>query len=150
MTELPKIPKSAMAVLKIAGVESLEDAAKWPAQELPGLRGFGPKAFETVKSAMQQAGLSFDESSDKRSDPINVAMARERMKDAPVVPDTPTDLPNIGSPARRALAGVDIHDLAGVSKLSEKELLALHGVGPKAAKILRPALATKGLAFRDE
>jgi hypothetical protein len=77
-------------------------------------------------------------------------MAEERMKDAPAIPETPTDLPNIGNPARRALAGVDIHDLAGVSKLSEKELLALHGVGPKAAKILRPALATKGLAFRDE
>lgn len=150
MTELPKIPKSATAVLKIAGVESLEDAAKWPAQELAGLRGFGPKAFETVKSAMQQAGLSFDESSDKRSDLINVAMARERMKDAAVVPDTPTDLPNIGSPARRALAGVDIHDLAGVAKHTRTELLALHGFGPKAIRLLEPALAEKGLTFKDE
>lgn len=150
MTDLPKIPKSAMAVLKIAGVESLEDAATWPATELAGLRGFGPKAFETVKSAMQEAGLSFDEFSDKRSGTINLAMAEERMQDAPVVPDTPTDLPNIGNPARRALAGVDIHDLAGVSNLSEKEILALHGVGPKAVKILKPALAGKGLSFRAD
>lgn len=149
MTDLPRIPKSAVAVLKIAGVESLENAATWPADELAGLRGFGPKAFQTVKSAMADAGLSFDESSDKRSEPINVAMAEERMKDAPEIPDDPKDLPNIGRPARSALAAIDIHDLAGVSRLSEKELLDLHGIGPKAIKILKPALAEKGLSFGE-
>lgn len=149
MTDLPSIPKSAITVLKIAGVKSLEDAATWPADELAGLRGFGPKAFQKVRDAVEEAGLTFDESSDKRSAPINAAMAKERMKNAPVVPDGPTDLPNIGGPARSALAGIDIHDLAGVSKLSEKEFLALHGVGPKSAKILRPALAARGLAFRE-
>lgn len=148
MTDLPKIPKSAIAVLKSAGVESLEDAATWPADELAGLRGFGPKAFQTLKVAVENAGLSFNESSDKRSEPINIAMARERMKDAPVIPDTPTDLPNIGGPARSALAAIDVHDLAGVSKLSEKQFLALHGVGPKAVKILKPVLSAKGLSFR--
>ena len=150
MTDLPKIPKSAAAVLKIAGVESLEDAATWPADELAGLRGFGPKAFRTVDAAMKQAGLEFDESSDKRSDPINVAMAKERMKDAPVVPDDPKDLPNIGSPARRALAGIQVYDLASVAKHSREELLALHGFGPKAIRLLEPALAEKGLQFKGE
>lgn len=150
MTELPKIPKSSIAVLKIAGVESLEDAATWSASELAGLRGFGPKAFRTVDAAMQEAGLGFDASSEKRSDPINVAMAEERMKDAPVIPDDPKDLPNIGGPARSALAGIGVHDLAGVSKLTRAEFLALHGVGPKAARILEPALSEKGLSFRDE
>lgn len=150
MTDLPKIPKSAVAVLKIAGVESLEDAATWPAAELAGLRGFGPKAFRTVDAAMKQAGLEFDESSGKRSDPINVAMAQERMKDAPEVPDDPKDLPNIGRPARSALATIDVYDLAGVAKHTRKELLALHGFGPKAIRLLEPALAEKGLSFKDE
>lgn len=150
MTQLPTIPKSAIAVLNIAGVESLEDAATWPAKELAGLRGFGPKAFESVKAAMAEAGLLFDESSPKRSDPINFAMAEERMINAPVVPDTLTDLPNIGGPARSALAGIGVHDLAGVSELSKQEFLALHGVGPKAVRILEPALAAKGLIFRNE
>lgn len=150
MTDLPKIPKSAVAVLKIAGVESLEDAATWPAGELAGLRGFGPKAFRTVEAAMKQAGLQFDESSDKRSDPINVAMAEERMKGVPDIPDDPKDLPNIGGPARRALATIGVYDLAGVAKHSRKELLALHGFGPKSIRLLEPALAEKGLAFRDE
>ena len=150
MTSLPKIPKSATAVLKIAGVESLEDAATWPADELAGLRGFGPKAFRTVSAAREDAGLAFDESSDKKSDPINVAMAEDRMKDAPVIPDDPTDLPFIGGPARSALATIDVHDLAGVAKHSRKELLALHGFGPKAIRLLEPALAEKGLSFKDD
>lgn len=150
MTDLPTIPKSAIAVLKIAGVESLEDAATWSASELAGLRGFGPKAFRTLDAAMQQAGFAFDESSDKRSDPINVEMAKERMKDAPAIPDAPTDLPNIGRPARSALAAIGVHDLAGVTEHSRRELLALHGLGPKAIRILEPALAAMGLAFRGE
>lgn len=148
MTDLPKIPKSAVAVLKIAGVESLEDAASWPAEELAGLRGFGPKAYRTVDAAMKQAGLAFDASSDKRSDPINVAMAKERMKDVPDAPDDPKDLPNIGSPARRALATINVYDLAGVAKHTREELLSLHGFGPKAIRQLEPALAEKGLSFK--
>lgn len=149
MTGLPNIPKSAIEVLHTAGVQSLEDAATWPAQELAGLRGFGPKAFATLCDTMADAGLHFDEASPKRSDPVNVAMAKERMKDAPVIPTSPTDLPNIGRPARSALAGIGVHDLAGVSTLSEKEFLTLHGVGPKAVRILEPALAAKGLSFRE-
>ncbi|MCO5228824.1 MAG: helix-hairpin-helix domain-containing protein [Thermomicrobiales bacterium] len=150
MTCLPPIPKSAVAVLNIAGVQTLEDCATWSAAELAQLRGFGPKAFATVAQAMTEVGLVFDESSEKRADPINVAMAAERMKDAPVIPDTPTDLPFIGGPARSALAAAGIHDLAGVARHSRKELLALHGFGPKAIRLLEPALAEKGLRFRDE
>ena len=81
MTDLPKIPKSAVAVLRIAGVTSLEDCATWSAEELAALRGFGPKAFRTVEAAMADAGLQFDPASDKRAEPINRAMAEERMKD---------------------------------------------------------------------
>lgn len=150
MTNLPKIPKSAVAVLKIAGVESLEDASTWPADELAGLRGFGPKAFRTVAAAMKEAGIEFDESSDKRSDPINVAMAKERMKDAPELPDDTRDLPNIGRPARSALATIGVYDLAAVAKHSRQELLAIHGFGPKSIRLLEPALAEKGLAFKDD
>lgn len=150
MTDLPKIPKSAVAVLKIAGVESLEDAATWPADELAGLRGFGPKAFRTVDAAMKQAGFEFDESSDKRSDPINIAMAKERMKDVPELPDDPKDLPNIGRPARSALATIGVYDLAGVAKHTRKELLAIHGFGPKSIRLLEPALVEKGLSFKDK
>ncbi|QKG21034.1 MmcQ/YjbR family DNA-binding protein [Actinomadura verrucosospora] len=52
------------------------------------------------------------------------------------------DLPKaIGGPATRALAGAGITTLAQVAALTDAELLAMHGVGPKAVRILREALA---------
>ncbi|WP_242905202.1 hypothetical protein [Actinomadura terrae] len=48
------------------------------------------------------------------------------------------DLPkSIGGPATRALAGAGITTLAQVAALSDAELLAMHGVGPKAVRVLR-------------
>jgi predicted flap endonuclease-1-like 5' DNA nuclease len=61
---------------------------------------------------------------------------------------TAGDLPKIGNPATNALAHIGITTLKQVAKLTEKELLAIHGVGPKAAAILRDALAERGLSFR--
>jgi len=61
-----------------------------------------------------------------------------------------SDLPRgIGNPATRALALVGLHRLAQLAKVGEAELLKLHGVGPKAIRVLREALAEQGLAFAD-
>lgn len=52
-----------------------------------------------------------------------------------------TPLPtNIGHPATSALEAASITSLEGLSKLTEKELAALHGVGPKAVGILKQCL----------
>lgn len=59
-------------------------------------------------------------------------------------------LPNIGSPARRALAAQGITRLSQVTKLSRSELGELHGVGPKAIGIIEKALAAQGKAFAKE
>ncbi|WP_435737382.1 hypothetical protein V5D56_01955 [Cellulosimicrobium sp. PMB13] len=54
------------------------------------------------------------------------------------------DLPaSIGGPASRALAGVGLTSLSDVARLSNAELLALHGVGPKAVRLLREVCATR-------
>jgi predicted flap endonuclease-1-like 5' DNA nuclease len=58
-------------------------------------------------------------------------------------------LPAIGRPATGALAEAGITRLTEVSRHTEVELLALHGVGPKAVRILREALAERGLAFAE-
>ncbi|MFW6075395.1 MAG: hypothetical protein ACOC9Y_07355, partial [Chloroflexota bacterium] len=59
-----------------------------------------------------------------------------------------TPLPRgIGNPATRALAVEGITTLEQVSRNREADLLALHGVGPKAIRVLREALAEKGLSF---
>lgn len=51
------------------------------------------------------------------------------------------------NPARRALGEIGITKLAQLTRYTEKELLALHGVGPKGIRMLREALAGMGLAF---
>ena len=60
------------------------------------------------------------------------------------------DLPNeIGKTAARELSLNGITSLAQVAAYSEKELLAIHGVGPKAIAILGDTLAAKGMDFAD-
>ncbi|MEU9031307.1 MmcQ/YjbR family DNA-binding protein [Streptomyces sp. NPDC048383] len=57
-------------------------------------------------------------------------------------------LRGIGNPATRALAAAGITTLDGVAGLRRAELAALHGVGPKAVRVLEEALAATGRAFR--
>lgn len=61
-----------------------------------------------------------------------------------------SDLPvGLSNPARRALAGAGYLRLEQFSKLTEAEVLKLHGMGPKGIEALRRALADKGLSFAD-
>jgi hypothetical protein len=60
-----------------------------------------------------------------------------------------SDLPaSIGRPATRALLGAGLGTLSQVATHTEDELLALHGVGPKAVRILAESLAEKGMSLR--
>ncbi|MGK8524422.1 hypothetical protein ACRS6B_23990 [Nocardia asteroides] len=60
------------------------------------------------------------------------------------------DLPTaIGKPALRALAAAEITTLAQVAESTETRLLAMHGIGPKAVRILRAALEATGRSFRE-
>jgi hypothetical protein len=61
-----------------------------------------------------------------------------------------TDLPKLSAPAHRALAGAGIANLKQLSKFTEAEIKALHGIGPNALTQLRAALAARGLAFCGE
>ena len=56
-----------------------------------------------------------------------------------------TDLPAIGAPATRALSAEGIADLESVAAVAPQHLLTLHGVGPRAIRILREALAGQGI-----
>lgn len=59
------------------------------------------------------------------------------------------DLPDeLGRTAPRELQSAGIDSLVKVSRYTEQELLAIHGVGPKAIRILAAALAEKDLGFR--
>jgi predicted flap endonuclease-1-like 5' DNA nuclease len=65
------------------------------------------------------------------------------------VPAQIGDLPPIGRPANSALLQAGITTLAQVAAHGRAELLAMHGVGPKAITILAAALADRGLTFAD-
>jgi hypothetical protein len=58
-------------------------------------------------------------------------------------------LPRIGAPATRALAARGITRLADLTHHRSEDLLDLHGVGPKAIRLLRAALAEQGMSFTD-
>ncbi|WP_437751681.1 helix-hairpin-helix domain-containing protein [Sorangium sp. So ce1389] len=56
----------------------------------------------------------------------------------------------IGKPATRALASVGISRLDEVARLTEAQLLALHGVGPKAVGVIKAALEAQGKALAKD
>ena len=61
---------------------------------------------------------------------------------------TPTSLPpGIGAPATRALTAAGYTRLDQLAGVPERQLGDLHGVGPKALRILREALQEQGLSF---
>jgi DNA repair protein RadC len=61
------------------------------------------------------------------------------------------DLPiGLSRPAKRALDEAGYLRLEQLTKVSEKEIKQLHGIGPNAIKQLRSALDARGLSFADE
>ena len=60
-------------------------------------------------------------------------------------PPAGTRLPKIGAPATRALTAAGLTTLEAVATVPERELAALHGVGPIALATLREALTEHGL-----
>jgi hypothetical protein len=72
------------------------------------------------------------------------------MKDEQAV-QSESDLPVwLAAPARRALASAGLWRLEQLSRISEAELKALHGIGPHAVRQLRAALDASGMAFADK
>ncbi len=64
---------------------------------------------------------------------------------------TDDDLPaSIGRPALGALRAAGIDRLSEVVRHREEELLALHGVGPKAVRLLRAELAERDLRLAED
>ena len=59
------------------------------------------------------------------------------------------DLPKIGAPATRALASIGVTRLEQLVDHGQDELLALHGFGQKALRILKEALHAAGLSLRS-
>lgn len=61
--------------------------------------------------------------------------------------DEKISLPKIGAPATRALTNAGYSTLDSLDGVSEAQLAALHGVGPKALRILKESMAAAGKSF---
>ena len=55
----------------------------------------------------------------------------------------------LAKPAHRALLGAGIGSLELLAAFPEAKIAALHGLGPNGVKVLREALAARGLGFAD-
>lgn len=53
----------------------------------------------------------------------------------------------VSRPAQRALEGAGFSRLVELTRVSEQQLLALHGFGPNSIRTLNGALASRGLAI---
>ena len=58
--------------------------------------------------------------------------------------------PGVSGPALRALSSAGVRSMADLTRWSETDLATLHGMGPKALKLLRDALITSGWSFRRD
>lgn len=61
-----------------------------------------------------------------------------------------SDLPNMGKTANRVLHHAGFYRLEQLIKVTESDILKIHGVGPKAVRILNDALKEKGLSFANK
>ena len=57
--------------------------------------------------------------------------------------------PPIGGPALRALATARVRSLDELTAWTERDLLQLHGMGPKGVRLLKEELAASGKRLRD-
>lgn len=79
----------------------------------------------------------------------------EKTSDCPTCPTCERErmamsaIRKIGAPAARALEHAGVQGLQELADWSEQDLLALHGMGPRAVGILRERLADEGLAFKS-
>lgn len=58
------------------------------------------------------------------------------------------DFPKLSKPAQRALASAGIHRVSDLTKWTEADFSALHGIGPTAVAALKQALKDKNLSFK--
>lgn len=65
----------------------------------------------------------------------------------PSQPTTP--FAKFSKPAQRALSNAGIEKLEDLSRLTEKELKALHGMGPATVRPLTELMEATGLKFKE-
>ena len=61
-----------------------------------------------------------------------------------------SELPWMSKPANRSLYHAGYFKLEQFTEVTEKEILNIHGVGPKAIRMLKEVLQERGLSFKQD
>lgn len=116
-----------------------------PAVRAPDLAaelGRGTVSFKRDVRKLKELGLTESLDIGYRLSPRGEAVVDDGgQARARPVPPTGTRLPAVGAAATRALTAAGLTTLEAVAAVPERELAALHGVGPVALRRLREALA---------
>lgn len=125
-----KTPQQFVVEAKAKGFKSATKSGEiiqWLADEYDLGRGHAMALVHVIKHGAQISDKHVN-SGEVHSDPSNTLKLDG--KDA---------LPSIGAPATSALDAIGITKSSQLKMLTERELLALHGVGPEAIRLLKEA-----------
>lgn len=109
------------ALLHYLGIDTLEKLSAYTENEILDLHGMGKASMPILRKALEEKGLKFKEEG---------------------------FLGDLSAPARRALENKGITTTKELAEYTEKEILALHGVGPASLPAMKKALEEKGLNFK--
>lgn len=145
--EFASVTKDGTVRLRLPDAEAGDAVAAYPRAERL-IRGGRPIGFQAPLVDIDGQHLwSLVMAAWKHRAPRRLAAALTAIVESPVQPGS--DLPaSIGKAATRALANAGLTTLDQVATQTKADLLALHGVGPKAVRILVNTLAEKGMTLR--
>jgi pimeloyl-ACP methyl ester carboxylesterase len=131
----------AVELFRLLGGGVMGDLAGLPKSQLavlPGTTHFVPPGSGVLDRALWLLPMI--------AEFLDVPMPEEEVSSDEQESDLPGEL---ARPARRALTGAGYVRLEQLTRLSEAEVLKLHGMGPKALDQIRRALAARGQSFAD-
>lgn len=112
----------------------------------PSLREMVDPSYGTIERHQQEGIQRLVADVEHPASGRSVVSLRMSTRD---VPEQIGDLPRIGRPANSALLAEGITSLSEVAAFGRKRLADLHGVGPKAIRILADELESQGIEFAD-
>ncbi len=145
--EFASLTKDGVVRLRLPDAQAEEAVAAYPTAERLTRAGTAIGFQAPLRDVDGQHLWSLVMSAWKHRAPAQLAARLAAIIESPTRPGS--DLPaSIGKAATRALANAGLTTLDQVATRTRAELLAMHGVGPKAVRILAEALEEKGMSLR--
>lgn len=103
-----------------------------------------------MEKTSKSNGPNESRADDKGGCPRTSNPTENRITDLQTDAIRPNFPPGVSRPALRALLAANLTTLESLTTISERELASLHGMGPKAIRLLKAALDERHPHFRPE